>query len=184
MNLPNLISILRILLVPLIVWLISQEIYDIALMVFCVAAVSDALDGMLARFLKCQSKLGAYLDPLADKALLVSIYIALNLKDALPTWVVITVVFRDIMIIFGTYMLFMFGKEVEIKPILISKLNTVFQLLLVVYLLIDLSLKLAIPYVASTLFLTVGITTILSGGAYLLIWLKQMNAEEAFQHGK
>lgn len=184
MNLPNLISILRILLVPLIVWLISQEIYSIALTVFCVAAISDALDGMLARLLKCQSKLGAYLDPLADKALLVSIYIALNLKNILPTWVVIAVVFRDIMIIFGTYMLFMFEKNVEIKPILISKLNTFLQLLLIIYLLIALSLKLTISYVESALFLAVGITTVLSGTAYLLIWLKQMNTSEMIRNGK
>ena len=178
MNIPNLISIFRILLVPVIIWLLAAKRFDEALILFFIAAISDGLDGALARLLKQQTKLGAYLDPIADKALLVSIYIVLGMHGIIPLWVVIAVVFRDILIVCGTVFLFILGREVTIQPLKVSKLNTFLQLALVIYLLIQLSIGIHVPYVIPYLYWLVGMTTIVSGAAYLSIWLSRLNNKQ------
>ncbi len=99
MNIPNLITLARIILVPVIVWAIASNQMEIAFAVFVIAGISDAVDGFLAKRFNMASELGALLDPLADKALLVSIYVALGIWGAVPRWIVILVVSRDIMIV-------------------------------------------------------------------------------------
>ena len=101
MTLPNLITIGRLLVVPLIVWLAIREQFLAAFAVFVLAGISDAIDGFLARQLDLHSDLGAYLDPIADKALLVSVYVALSALGEIPLWVTIAVVSRDILIVGG-----------------------------------------------------------------------------------
>ena len=112
---------------PIIVWAIASSQMEIAFAVFVVAGVSDAVDGFLAKRFNMTSELGALLDPLADKALLVSIYIALGIWGAIPRWIVILVVSRDIMIVAAVIVSWLFDKPVAMKPLMVSKLNTVAQ---------------------------------------------------------
>ena len=114
-------------LVPIIVWAIASNQMEIAFAVFIIAGVSDAVDGFLAKRFNMTSELGALLDPLADKALLVSIYIALGIWGAIPRWIVILVVSRDIMIVGAVIVSWLFDKPVPMKPSMVSKLNTVAQ---------------------------------------------------------
>src|SRR5215470_8899375 len=126
-SIPNLITLGRILLVPIIIWAIASDQMELAFAVFVVAGVSDAVDGFLAKRFQMTSELGALLDPLADKALLVSIYITLGIWGAIPRWIVILVVSRDIMIVAAVLVSWLFDKPVAIRPLMVSKLNTVAQ---------------------------------------------------------
>src|SRR5476649_2244341 len=129
LNIPNLITLGRILLVPIVVWAIASGTMWIAFVLFVAAGISDAVDGFLAKRFNMASELGAYLDPLADRALIVSIYLTLGINGAIPRWLVILVVSRDIMIV-GAFMLsWLVGSPRKVKPLLVSKLNTVAQIL-------------------------------------------------------
>src|SRR6201994_586936 len=128
LNLPNLITIARILMVPIVVWAIASRQMQIAFLLFLAAGVSDAVDGFLAKRLGMASELGAHLDPLADKALIVSIYVALGITEAIPRWLVILVVSRDILIIGGVMLAWFLGRPMKVKPVLVSKLNTAAQI--------------------------------------------------------
>src|SRR3979411_2625160 len=127
LSIPNIITLGRILLVPFIVWAIASNQMEIAFVIFIVAGISDAVDGFLAKRFNMASELGALLDPLADKAPLVSIYVALGIWGAVPRWLVILVVSRDIMIVAAVIVSWLFGKPIPMKPLMISKLNTVAQ---------------------------------------------------------
>lgn len=180
MNLPNFISLARLVSVPLIIWFVLQGYYWLALISFVAAGLSDALDGILARLMRSRTTLGAYLDPIADKALLVSMYITLGYQSIIPMWVVIAVVFRDILIIGGTFLLFMLGKPFSVKPITISKINTFIQVIVIIYVLGLLGFErqdAVLLHVTPWLFYLVGISTIISGGAYVYIWLQHINGD-------
>ncbi len=110
---------------PVIVWAITAGEMRIAFLLFLLAGISDAVDGFLAKRFGMTSELGRYLDPLADKVLIVSIYVALGIAEAIPLWLVILVVSRDIMIIGAVMLSWLVGRPVEVKPLLVSKLNTV-----------------------------------------------------------
>jgi len=129
-SIPNVITLGRILLVPIVVWAIASSQMEVAFAVFVIAGVSDAVDGFLAKRFNMASELGAMLDPLADKALLVSIYMALGIWGAIPRWIVILVVSRDIMIVSAVIVSWLFGKPVPMKPLMVSKINTVAQVAL------------------------------------------------------
>src|ERR1700752_32446 len=146
-SIPNFITLGRILLVPIIIWAIASDQMELAFAVFIVAGVSDAIDGFLAKRFNMTSELGALLDPLADKALLVSIYVALGIWGALPLWIVILVVSRDIMIVSAVIVSWLFGKPVPMKPLMVSKLNTVAQVALAALILASLGLNFKpLPY--------------------------------------
>lgn len=173
-NLPNLITIGRILLVPLTVWLIISEAYGLAFLSFVVAGVSDGIDGYLARHWNLRTELGAYLDPLADKALLVSIYVTLGLLREIPAWLVITVVSRDVLIV-GAFMLsWLMDKPVRVAPLMVSKINTAGQIILAVAVLGALALGRDFGIIITGGMMAVGLLTVISGGAYLLEWLRHM----------
>src|SRR5919112_2088211 len=124
MTIPNLITISRLIMVPLIVVMMGQERWGIAFLLFVAAGISDGVDGFSARRFNMRSEFGAYLDALADKALLVSIYVTLSVTGVLPGWLVIVVVSRDIMIISAILVSWLMGRPLAIKPMLVSKLNT------------------------------------------------------------
>jgi cardiolipin synthase (CMP-forming) len=127
-SLPNLITLTRLGLVPVVIAMISAGRWQGACFLFILAGLSDAVDGWLAKSLNLRTELGAYLDPLADKALLVSIYVALAVAGALPSTLAIVVVARDVMII-GAFMISWFmDKRIKIRPLLISKINTAAQI--------------------------------------------------------
>jgi cardiolipin synthase (CMP-forming) len=127
-NIPNFLSILRILSIPLLIILLSYHKYPGAFAVFIGAAISDALDGFIARRFKQNTQVGAYLDPIADKLLLTSSFIVFAIMHLMPKWLTILVVSRDIIIAMGILTLQLVSVKVEIKPSLLSKCTTVFQL--------------------------------------------------------
>ena len=136
MNIPNLITILRILLTPLFVILLLDRYYPWALGVFALAALSDSLDGLIARLSNQRTRLGTYLDPMADKLLLVSGFITLSILNAIPVWSVIVLVSRDIILIFGTVILYMIQGSFEVRPSWLGKSTTAVQLIFILYILL------------------------------------------------
>jgi|WetSurMetagenome_2_1015567.scaffolds.fasta_scaffold183585_2 cardiolipin synthase (CMP-forming) len=135
MNLPNLLSLFRLVLTLFFILLAAKGQFRLALLLFVLQAVSDMLDGFLARTMGAKTNLGSYLDPLADKVMLASSYIVLCLKSILPIWLVILVLARDLVITLGFLVLFKRGLKANPVPSLISKMTTVFQMLTVVYVL-------------------------------------------------
>ncbi len=131
MTLPNMISLARLLSVPFNIWLIMIDHWRLALIVFCLAGLSDAVDGFLAKKFNMQSRLGRYLDPIADKVLLVSMFIVLGVQGDLPLWLVILVVSRDMLLGGGLLLLYLFDQPYEPKPLFSSKINTGTQIILV-----------------------------------------------------
>ena len=170
-NIPNLITLTRILAVPLLVWLIIKGEMTAAFWVFVIAGVSDALDGFIAKRFGCVTKLGTYLDPIADKALLVSAYVTLGQAGHINTWLVILVVFRDVLIIGGLLLFHTLDRPIEMRPFLISKLNTLMQILLIGVLLGKLGAGVPDFGTLPLLAYLVGLTTVLSGLAYLGRWV-------------
>src|ERR1700712_4539478 len=161
---PNLITLARIGAVPLAVWLVLRQDLSLAFWLFLAAGVSDAIAGWLARR-GSSSVIGAILDPVADKALLVSMYVTLAAVEVLPTWLAILVVFRDLVIVGGVLCLSFIGIRVAIRPLLISKLNTVLQILLVAVALLWTGFHDPIPWLANALILAVAASTCASGFA-------------------
>ncbi len=179
MSIPNIITLGRILLVPIIVWAIASSQMEIAFAVFIVAGVSDAVDGFLAKRFNMTSELGALLDPLADKALLVSIYIALGIGGAIPRWLVILVVSRDIMIVTAVIVSWLFDKPVAMKPLMVSKLNTGAQVAFAALVLASLSFGFQpVPY-DLVLMAFVTFFTLVSVSLYLVEWVRHMSTIEA-----
>lgn len=180
-SIPNIITLGRIMLVPIIVWAIVSSQMKVAFGVFLIAGISDAVDGFLAKRFNMTSELGALLDPLADKALLVSIYMALGIWGAIPRWIVILVVSRDIMIVAAVLVSWLFDKPVAMKPLMVSKLNTVAQVGYAALVLAALAFGgNAAPY-DIILMAFVTIFTLGSVSLYLIEWLRHMSTIEAKQ---
>ena len=178
MSIPNIITLARILLVPFIVWAIASNQLEIAFTIFLAAGISDAVDGFLAKRFNMSSELGALLDPLADKALLVSIYVALGICGAIPRWIVILVVSRDIMIVGAVIVSWLFDKPVEMKPLMVSKLNTAAQVALAALILASLAFGFKpMPYDAALMGL-VTVFTLVSVSLYLVEWVRHMSTIE------
>jgi len=174
-SLPNLITLARLLSIPLIVSLILSQQLLAAFIFFSIAGLSDALDGFLARIFKARTTLGAYLDPIADKALLVGVFAALGHKGFVEIWIVVLVVFRDVLIVGGIILLFLFKDNIEMKPLLISKINTFVQLAYALFILGQADIFLGIPYLSTFLGYLVVFTTVLSGIMYVRLALKYFN---------
>ena len=156
MTLPNLITIARLIAVPLVIMAIAQGHWDWAFFLFVLAGVSDAVDGWLAKSFNMASELGAYLDPIADKALLVSIYVTLAVTGGLPVWIVILVVARDVMIVSAVILSWVMAKPLAIKPLVIPSAD---------------AQRVGLMIVAGL--------TLASMGAYLVLWIRHMASDEA-----
>ena len=128
MTIPNLLTILRILLTPLLVIFLLDEKLNAALAVFIIAGITDGLDGLIARLYMQKSKLGAFLDPLADKLLLATTYVLLAVKNLVPNWLTVIVLSRDVLIVLGVFVLFMQDLPFEVRPTIASKLTTCAQI--------------------------------------------------------
>jgi cardiolipin synthase len=181
MSLPNLISLARLLAVPFAVYLIIEGEYAGAFWLFVAAGASDAVDGFLAKRLGMQSDLGGYLDPLADKALLVGVYVALGHGGHIPTWLVILVVFRDILIVGGVILIFLINGSGAARPLYISKINTAAQITLVAFVLAALGFGADAGVWLEVLVWIVAATTVLSGGSYLVNWARQTRGVETLR---
>jgi cardiolipin synthase len=177
-SIPNIITLGRILLVPVIIWAITAGEMKAAFVVFVIAGVSDAVDGFLAKRFNMSSELGALLDPLADKALLVSIYVALGIGNAAPRWLVIMVVSRDVMIVSAVIISWLFERPMPMKPLMVSKLNTVAQVAFAALVLASLAFGfVARPYDTILLGL-VTVFSLASVSMYLVEWVRHMSAIE------
>jgi len=177
-SIPNIITLGRILLVPVIVWAIASSEMEVAFAVFVVAGVSDAVDGFLAKRFNMASELGALLDPLADKALLVSIYVSLGIWGAIPRWLVILVVSRDIMIVGAVIISWLFGKPIPMKPLMVSKLNTVAQVGFAAVVLAGLGFGFRPAPYDDILMALVTVLTLVSVSLYLVEWTRHMGTIE------
>lgn len=179
MSIPNIITLGRILLVPIVVWAIASNQMEIAFAVFVIAGVSDGVDGFLAKRFNMASELGAMLDPLADKALLVSIYVALGIWGAIPRWIVILVVSRDIMIVSAVIVSWLFGKPIPMKPLMVSKINTVAQVALAAVVLASLAFGFGPGPYDVILMGVVTVFSLISVSLYLVEWGRHMSTIEA-----
>ena len=179
LSIPNIITLGRIILVPIIVWAIVSSQMEIAFAIFVIAGVSDAVDGFLAKRFNMQSELGALLDPLADKALLVSIYVALGIWGAVPRWIVILVVSRDIMIVTAVIVSWLFDKPIPMKPSMVSKLNTVAQVAFAALVLASLGFDFQPKPYDLILMGFVTVFTLVSVSLYLVEWVRHMSTIEA-----
>ena len=176
LSIPNLITLGRILLVPFVVWAIASGAMWIAFVLFLAAGASDAVDGFLAKRFHMTSELGSYLDPLADKALIVSIYLSLGINGFIPGWLVILVVSRDILIVGGILLAWLIGSPLKIRPLVVSKLNTVAQILFACVVLGSLGFAIQVDTLKLVLMGLVAALTLLSVGAYVAEWVRHMNS--------
>ena len=177
LNLPNFLTLIRILTIPFFLLYLAYHRYWEAFIIFVIGGVTDFLDGLAARLMKQQTALGAYLDPVADKLLVFSSYVMLGLIDAIPTWLAVVVVTRDILILLGYGIVyFLIEERFQVKPSIIGKSSTMLQLLtLGVALALLHDETLLDPMVIDLLVAATAIATVLSGLQYLyrgLMWLQ------------
>ena len=161
---------------PIVVWAITSGEMRAAFFLFLAAGISDAVDGFLAKRFHMASELGALIDPLADKALIVSIYVALGVAGALPISLVILVVSRDIMIISGFMLSWLVGRPMPVRPLPVSKLNTVAQILLATLVLAEQGFRFDADLASKVAIGLVALLTLLSIAFYLADWLRHMNS--------
>jgi cardiolipin synthase len=177
-DIPNLITVLRIMLVVPIAWSLLQREFGLSLGLFLVAGVSDGLDGFLAKHYGWTSRLGALLDPLADKALLVACYAALTWVGLLPAWLLVLVVLRDVVIIAGAVVYNYRIRRLEAEPTLISKLNTLLQIVLVLLVLVQ-QITVWIPASwIGVLTFAVTVSVIWSGLDYVVTWSRRARQDK------
>lgn len=176
-NIPNALTLARLLLTPLFVILLIRGQLKPALMIFFLAGLSDGLDGLIARWFDQRTILGAYLDPVADKALLMSSYICLGVLGIIPSWLAVVVLSRDIMIVIGIAMLTLTEKKYHIRPSRISKCTTLFQLLTVAIALMTTGSVYPQLLLKSLFWLTATLTTV-SGLHYIYIGMHILQQTE------
>jgi len=165
--------------VPVVVWAIAADQLRLAFLLFLAAAVSDAIDGFLAKRFGMKTELGAYLDPLADKVLIVSIYVTLGITGVIPLWIVILVVSRDFMIVGAIVLSWLIGRPVKIRPHMVSKLNTGMQIVFAGLVLAAYGYNFNAGPVLTLVMALVAVLTLLSVGLYLGEWVRHMNSAEA-----
>jgi cardiolipin synthase (CMP-forming) len=175
---PNLLTLLRIASTPVLVMLLTYELFNYALLLFVLAGISDGLDGYIAKRFNCETRLGATLDPVADKILLVSCFIVLAVMNHIPFWLLVVVVFRDIVIVGGYLLLVILEGGVSMNPSRISKLNTLFQICLIAAVLIKLASDLELSTIVWGLIAAVTATSVLSGIHYVWLWAFRRGGHE------
>jgi cardiolipin synthase (CMP-forming) len=178
LSIPNLITLARILLVPVVVWSIATGRMYLAFMLFLAAAISDAVDGFLAKRFGMKTELGAYLDPLADKVLIVSIYVTLGITGVIPLWIVILVVSRDFMIVGAIILSWLVNRPVAIRPHMVSKVNTGAQIVFACLVLGSHGFDFDGEPVLTLVMALVAVLTLVSVGLYLAEWIRHMNSTE------
>jgi cardiolipin synthase (CMP-forming) len=179
--LPNIITVGRIFTVPVMIWLIVTGNLLGAFLLFVVAGLSDALDGYLARRFNWQTELGAYLDPIADKALLTTVYAVLTFHGYTPIWLGIAVVTRDVLIVGAVVLAWLLERPINVRPLLIGKINTVLQVVVAGMVLAEYGLTLGwMRFITPFLWLT-GLMTALSALFYLVGWLRHMASYDAIE---
>lgn len=177
-DIPNAISLLRIVLVIPVGITLYQGRFDLALYLFLVAAISDGLDGYLAKRFGWTSRLGSLLDPIADKLLLVTCYVISGWQALIPVWLVWAVIVRDLVILAGAGAYHFIIGPFKGEPTLISKVNTVAQIILIVLVMFDRGISQLPLGLIEALIYFVLLTTIASGLVYLYIWTQRTRLEK------
>ncbi len=179
LNLPNLITLGRLLSVPVAIWLIVDGRFAAAFWLFVAAGVSDGLDGYIAKRFDRRTRLGAMLDPAADKLLLAGVAVTLGLAGQLPGWLVILIVLRDSLIVVGFALIHATTAPRRFDPLYISKANTLVQIALVGFVLARLGLGIAAGPATRLLIIAAAVTTVLSGLSYLVRWARILAAPDS-----
>ena len=180
-HLPNILSIIRIILVPVILWLLIKDLFILSAITISIAGLTDFFDGYLSRKYNSESLLGFYLDAIADKFMIITIYLILGIKLFLPLYLIILILFKEVLIS-GAY-LFKLALDLKFntKPILISKINTFLQIILVVFVCLltinQINQLGEAMFIRNFLIALVTITTIVSSLIYITIWLKAVGSE-------
>ena len=169
-NIPNSLTLIRILLTPLFAICLIKHLLESALLVFAVAAATDGLDGFVARIFRQKTTLGAYLDPVADKLLLATAFVTLAIQGLIPSWLTVIVMTRDVLILFGVVLLNIMHREFEARPAILSKMTTVAQLATVCSVLMGLKEPRICQVQLPLFWFTAAITTV-SGLQYIYRWL-------------
>jgi cardiolipin synthase len=177
MNLPNILTLIRILLIPVFIIFVINKSPGWAILTFAVAGVTDLMDGLIARLTHQRTELGAYLDPIADKLLLSSAYVALAIVGILPGWLTIVVITRDVVIFLGFFLFFLTNYHPKVRPSMLSKVTTNFQIVTILVILLAeywsfLTQLIPIGVYGTALF------TILSGAHYIFIGTKILNGSQ------
>lgn len=175
MNLPNLITLSRILIIPFFVNFLVYKYYSYAFAIFLLAGISDGLDGFIARRSKQKTKLGTFLDPMADKLLLTTSFVTLSAIHLIPVWATSIVISRDIIIIIGALMLLLFQDDLKVSPSLAGKATTLFQILYIVLLLLFVVIGKKLDAIKPVMWIMIGFT-IVSGVQYIYLWFKLLNS--------
>jgi cardiolipin synthase (CMP-forming) len=177
-NLANLVTVGRLLMVIPLVWLIVTEQLQAAFWLFVAAAISDAVDGFIAKRFNAATNLGSYLDPLADKVLLDGIYVALAMGHWLPAWLVALVIGRDLLIVCGVVLIRRRDAVFRPQPLLIGKINTFAQILLAACALAYVGGWTELAFALESLVIVVALTTLLSGAGYAGQALRSIGSEQ------
>jgi cardiolipin synthase len=178
LNIPNMITLARLMAVPFAVWLVMHHLVQAAFWLFVAAGISDALDGFIAKRFDLRTVIGAYLDPIADKALLVSMLVTLGHADYIDSWIVILIVFRDAVVVCGAALYQMLFQDLNVRPLLSGKISTALQFAWVATVLglagygIEAEISLMIFSYA------VAAATVYSGASYVIIWGRKVTAME------
>lgn len=178
MNVPNAISLSRLLAVPVTVWLILSGQLLAAFWLFVAAGISDAVDGFIAKHFHRETEFGKFLDPIADKVLLVGVYIALGNEGYVVTWLVIMVVFRDAVIVGGALLFQTLTQSLTMEPLMISKVNTAAQIVFAALVLGTNGFALGDWVIVDVMAYVVAITTVSSGAVYVVEWSRRASAAE------
>ncbi len=178
MNFANIITVVRLLFTPIIIWLIFSSYYYLGLIFFVLSGLSDALDGFIAKEFNQRTILGSYLDPVADKTLIVSSILALGYMGAIPSWLIILIVSRDLAILGAVIISWLVERSLKIEPIISSKINTFLQIFYIGLILLSLSSKEEIIYlnifILPTFSILIALSTLTSWFSYLILWLRSM----------
>lgn len=177
-QIPNFLTLLRIAMAPVIIVLLDGGQYELALIIFVLAGITDGLDGWIAKRYHLQSPIGAMLDPIADKVLLLSTYIMLAYLQDIPFWFLVVVLFRDFLIVGGYWFLIAMQSPAKATPIFVSKINTFLQIVLVVVVLVTKANYLDLSAMLQPLLYTVFVTSFLSGYSYISGGFRTLRSNE------
>lgn len=174
MNAANIITVGRLLAVPLVLYFLLHGDMRAAFVVFLLAGVSDAVDGAIARHFNQRTELGAWLDPLADKLLMVSVFVMLAWLDFIPDWLVFMAVTRDALIVGGFLISTLMSNPIKVAPLFVSKANTAAQILLVVLVLSNRAFGLGLENAVTAMLYLTALLTFASGASYLVLWMRHI----------
>jgi cardiolipin synthase (CMP-forming) len=174
MNLPNILTLIRALLIPFFVIFIINKFFGWALITFAAAGITDGIDGLIARVTRQRTELGAYLDPIADKLLLSAAFITLSIIEIIPSWLTVIVITRDVMILVGFLVMVLTSYHPRIQPSLVSKVTTVFQISTILLVLLE-GYHPVFRQLSTIVIYGTALFTILSGSHYIYVGARILN---------